>query len=90
VTPKLKKYFDKHGARVNRALLSFLPRTSERPRVIHKSMRYSVSAGGKRLRPVLVIAAAEICGGNSALVMPTACAMEYIHTYSLIHDDLPD
>jgi len=52
-------------------------------------MRYSILAGGKRLRPVLVIAGAELCGGKADDVMPTACAMELIHTYSLIHDDLP-
>ncbi len=89
MTPNLKKYFDRHGVTVNRALLAFLPKAAEKPRVIHESMRYSVSAGGKRLRPVLVIAAAEICGGTAQQVMPTACAMEYIHTYSLVHDDLP-
>jgi geranylgeranyl diphosphate synthase type II len=52
-------------------------------------MRYSVFAGGKRLRPILVIAGAEAVGGGLADVMPTACALECIHTYSLIHDDLP-
>jgi geranylgeranyl diphosphate synthase, type II len=60
-----------------------------KPGVIHKAMRYSVFAGGKRLRPILVIAAAEACGGRAQHVMPTACAMELIHTYSLVHDDLP-
>lgn len=52
-------------------------------------MRYSLFAGGKRLRPVLCLAAAEACGGNENLAMPLACAVECIHTYSLIHDDLP-
>src|SRR3989475_13075365 len=52
-------------------------------------MRYSVMAGGKRLRPILVIAGAEAVGGAAAMVLPTACALEMIHTYSLIHDDLP-
>src|SRR5207244_11481096 len=52
-------------------------------------MRYSVMAGGKRLRPILVIAGAEAVGGAATMVMPTACALEMIHTYSLIHDDLP-
>src|SRR5687767_9461081 len=52
-------------------------------------MRYSVLAGGKRLRPILVIAGAEAVGGSAETVMPTACALECIHTYSLIHDDLP-
>lgn len=57
--------------------------------MIHEAMRYSVMAGGKRLRPILVMAAAEACGGKAASVTPTACALEMIHTYSLIHDDLP-
>src|SRR5204863_4068518 len=59
------------------------------PSVVHEAMRYSVFAGGKRLRPILVIAAAEAAGGHMADVMPTACSCELIHTYSLIHDDLP-
>src|SRR5213078_3675581 len=56
---------------------------------LHKAMRYSVFAGGKRLRPILVIAGAEAVGGRGEDVMPTACALELIHTYSLVHDDLP-
>lgn len=66
-----------------------LPKASTKPVTIHKAMRYSIFAGGKRLRPVLAIAAAEACGGNAKEVMPLACAVECIHTYSLIHDDLP-
>ncbi len=52
-------------------------------------MRYSLFAGGKRLRPILCLAAAEACGGKSEAALPSACAVECIHTYSLIHDDLP-
>lgn len=89
MTPELKEYFDRHGRRIEPALLKNLPRVSERPSVIHESMRYSVQAGGKRLRPILVIAGAELCGGRATNVMNAACALEYIHTYSLIHDDLP-
>ena len=78
------------GARaVDEALGRFLPAESAPPETLHRAMRYSVFAGGKRLRPVLVIAGAEAVGGNMAAVMPTACAVEMIHTYSLIHDDLP-
>src|ERR1700682_2442227 len=66
-----------------------LPAETLRPETLHKAMRYSVFAGGKRLRPVLVIAGAEAVGGTADQVMPTACAMELIHTYSLVHDDLP-
>src|SRR5437773_661975 len=74
---------------VNRALDRFLPRATTRPATIHKAMRYSLFAGGKRLRPALCLAAAEACGGSVDDAMPLACAVECIHTYSLIHDDLP-
>jgi len=79
---------DRTGA-VNRALDRFLPRATTRPVTIHKAMRYSLFAGGKRLRPALCLAAAEACGGSVDEAMPLACAVECIHTYSLIHDDLP-
>jgi len=74
---------------VNRALDKFLPTEKTRPATIHKAMRYSIFAGGKRMRPALCLAAAEACGGSDAVAMPLACAVECIHTYSLIHDDLP-
>jgi len=80
------------GARrrlIDAALDRFLPAPEAYPSVIHEAMRYSVFAGGKRLRPILVIAGAEAAGGSAGDVMPTACAVELIHTYSLIHDDLP-
>src|SRR5207342_1703613 len=71
------------------ALDEFLPKASAKPATIHKAMRYSLFAGGKRMRPVLTLAAAEACGGNVERAMASACAVECIHTYSLIHDDLP-
>jgi len=71
------------------ALDRFLPPAKTRPGTIHKAMRYSLFAGGKRMRPALVLAAAEACGGSETQAMPLACAVECIHTYSLIHDDLP-
>ncbi|TLM97481.1 polyprenyl synthetase family protein, partial [bacterium] len=74
---------------IDRELDRYLPGPEEQPPVLHQAMRYSIFAGGKRLRPLLVIAAAEAVGGTARQVMPTACAMEMIHTYSLIHDDLP-
>jgi geranylgeranyl diphosphate synthase, type II len=74
---------------VNAALDKFLPGETTRPATIHKAMRYSLFAGGKRMRPALCLAAAEACGGTDAAAMPLACAVECIHTYSLIHDDLP-
>ncbi|MGD0251468.1 MAG: polyprenyl synthetase family protein [Verrucomicrobiota bacterium] len=74
---------------VNRALDQFLPSEKTRPATIHKAMRYSLFAGGKRMRPALCLAAAQACGGREADALPLACAVECIHTYSLIHDDLP-
>ena len=71
------------------ALDHFLPRATMRPATIHKAMRYSLFAGGKRMRPALLLASAEACGGGDADALPLACAVECIHTYSLIHDDLP-
>src|SRR5438034_1869455 len=85
----LKSYLDTRTEAVNRALDRFLPKPTARPATIHKAMRYSLFAGGKRLRPALCLAAAEACGGAVADAMPLACAVECIHTYSLIHDDLP-
>jgi geranylgeranyl diphosphate synthase type II len=75
--------------RVNEALDGFLPSEKTRPATIHKAMRYSLFAGGKRMRPALTLAAAQACGGNENDALPLACAVECIHTYSLVHDDLP-
>src|SRR5512145_1990136 len=74
---------------VNDALDRFLPAAVTRPSTIHRAMRYSLFAGGKRLRPALCLAAAEACGGSLRDALPLACAVECIHTYSLVHDDLP-
>jgi len=74
---------------VNAALDRWLPAATTRPATIHRAMRYSLFAGGKRMRPALCLAAAEACGGRDAAAMPLACAVECIHTYSLVHDDLP-
>ena len=82
-------YLKERAQVVDQALDRLLPAEANAPETIHKAMRYSVFAGGKRLRPVLVIAGAEAVGGRMDDVMPTACALELIHTYSLIHDDLP-
>lgn len=71
------------------AMDGFLPAEGERPRTMHTAMRYCVFAGGKRLRPVLCMAAAEACGGAREDALPAACALELMHTYSLVHDDLP-
>jgi len=85
----LQAYLSDRTKAVNRALDRFLPRATTRPATIHKAMRYSLFAGGKRMRPALCLAAAEACGGSVEDAMPLACAVECIHTYSLIHDDLP-
>ena len=74
---------------VNAALDRLLPSEKTKPATIHKAMRYSLFAGGKRMRPALCLAAATACGGKEADAMPLACAVECIHTYSLVHDDLP-
>jgi geranylgeranyl diphosphate synthase type II len=85
----LDGYLKERRALVDEALERFLPGEDAPPPTVHRAMRYSVLAGGKRLRPTLVIAGAEAVGAPAATVMPTACALEMIHTYSLIHDDLP-
>src|SRR5471032_298920 len=91
----------RHVARVERGLDQFVPRADTRPARLHTAMRYSLEAGGKRLRPVLVLAAADLFAPVSkskspspkakfsAAALPAAVAVECIHTYSLIHDDLP-
>jgi geranylgeranyl diphosphate synthase type II len=85
----LSRYLTARTSLVDRALDRFLPKATAKPQTIHKAMRYSLFAGGKRLRPVLALASAEACGGAMEDAMPAACAVECIHTYSLIHDDLP-
>jgi geranylgeranyl diphosphate synthase type II len=74
---------------VDGALDRALPPESVWPATIHRAVRYSLFAGGKRIRPVLVLAAGEAVGGAREELMPLACAVEMVHTYSLVHDDLP-
>lgn len=74
---------------IDRTLDRLLPGKTEFPGQLHAAMRYCLFAGGKRLRPILALAAAEAIGYNSHMILPEACALEMIHTYSLIHDDLP-
>ncbi|RWR95691.1 geranylgeranyl diphosphate synthase 3 [Cinnamomum micranthum f. kanehirae] len=83
----LKTYMRQKGNSVNRALEEAVPLRS--PEALYEPMRYSIFAGGKRVRPLLCIAACELVGGNEATAMPSACAAEMIHTMSLMHDDLP-
>jgi geranylgeranyl diphosphate synthase, type II len=76
--------------RVDAALDKWVPQESENPSIMHKAMRYSLFAGGKRVRPLLAIAAADAVSDSNEGVEHAACSLELIHTYSLIHDDLPD
>ena len=77
-----KEFFEEH-------LLDYMPSVDSKARTLYESMRYSVLSGGKRLRPVLLLAACDFAGEDINEALPYACAIEYIHTYSLIHDDLP-
>jgi len=85
----LKGYLADMVKRVDAALDRWLPPAAEMPSSLHDAMRYSVFAGGKRIRPVLLISACRAAGGDEDAALPIACALEMIHTYSLIHDDLP-
>lgn len=85
----LKDYLKTQARAVDREMSRLLPKTGVKPSTLHRAMRYSLFAGGKRMRPVLCLAACEACGGNPAEALPSACAVELVHTYSLIHDDLP-
>ncbi len=82
-------YFKQQAARVEQWLERLLPASNQAPALIHEAMRYSIFAGGKRLRPALVIATGEVFDAPEQALLPAACALEMIHTYSLIHDDLP-
>lgn len=84
----LKAYLEDRQSIVEEALQRYLPE-NDMPDEIYKAVRYSLFNGGKRIRPILCLAAAEAVGGDLAPAMPVACALELIHTYSLIHDDLP-
>jgi geranylgeranyl diphosphate synthase type II len=83
------RYWSARQKKVEAALNRFLPPAGTRPKTIHQAMRYSIFAGGKRLRPVICLATAEVLRGKIEPALPLACAVECIHTYSLIHDDLP-
>src|SRR5213596_2752199 len=85
----LKSYLRTHQRKIERALDRYLPKADAKPATLHRAMRYSLFAGGKRLRPILCLATAEACGGKIPNALPLACALECIHTYSLVHDDLP-
>ncbi len=85
----LKSYLNKRRSEVDRVLESYLPGPTCEPALIHEAIRYSLFAGGKRIRPILCLAACESVGGRSEVALPFAAAIELLHTYSLVHDDLP-
>jgi len=85
----LQQYLTARRTAIDAALLAALPSPPSCPSAVADAMRFSVCAGGKRLRPILCLASAEAVGGDWRQALPAACAIEFIHTYSLIHDDLP-
>jgi len=85
----LKKYLEEKKAIVDFALEGHFPKDGEISSSLHKAIRHSLFAGGKRIRPIFSMAAFEAAGGRGDVILPLACALEMIHTYSLIHDDLP-
>ncbi len=87
----MKETFERYLAQIEKALEQFLPRGEENSltQPVVDSMRYSLLLGGKRIRPVMTLAFCQLCGGDAELALPFACAVEMVHTYSLIHDDLP-
>jgi len=84
-----KKYLDDKKKLIDQELDLFLPMEDADPSIIHKAMRYSVFSGGKRIRPILTLAIAELLGMDIKNTLHTACSIELIHTFSLVHDDLP-
>ncbi|MBU1913533.1 MAG: polyprenyl synthetase family protein [Candidatus Omnitrophica bacterium] len=85
----IQKYIIAKKKIIDKALDKYLPPSSLKPQVIHRAMRYSVFPRGKRIRPVFTIAAFEACGGKGDLAIPVACGIELIHSYTLVHDDMP-
>jgi geranylgeranyl pyrophosphate synthase len=83
------EYIEARRREIEAALPGYLPPVPDCPDVLREAMGYSLLGGGKRLRPILCLASCDAVGGDRAVAMPTACAIEMIHTYSLIHDDLP-
>lgn len=87
--PDFKKQMENYSNVINEELMKYIPSASNGQREVAKAMKYSLSNGGKRLRPMLVLEFCKMCGGDVKKALPYACAIEFIHTYSLIHDDLP-
>lgn len=89
MTRTLQPYLSEKCRLIDQALEAHLPPEDRYPEVIYRAMRYSVLNGGKRIRPALMLAACEAVGGDQQRILPAACAVEFIHAFSLIHDDLP-
>ncbi|MEA3305305.1 MAG: polyprenyl synthetase family protein [Candidatus Omnitrophota bacterium] len=85
----IERYFEKNRKLIDNQLSAYLPKKASRPGIIHEAMRYSVLNGGKRIRPILVLESSKMCGGKIKDALPPACAIELIHSFSLVHDDLP-
>ena len=85
----IQKYLERQREKVDRFLDQAIPNGLATPKILYESMRYSLLGGGKRIRPILTMAAAEAVGSQNESILPFAAALEFIHTYSLIHDDLP-
>ena len=88
-TAEMKTIMNEYCNRINEALMEALPVARDGQRGVVKAMRYSLQNGGKRIRPILTLEFCKMCGGTEEQAMPFACAVEMLHTYSLIHDDLP-
>ena len=85
----MKKKLEEYNSKINSSLIEHLPSANDGQIDVVRAMKYSLSNGGKRLRPVLTLEFCKMCGGDIDAAMNYACAVEYVHTYSLIHDDLP-
>ena len=85
----MRENYEEYKSIIEDHLLDFIPNIDPLSSTLYESMKYNLMAGGKRLRPILLLSACEFAGGDAYIALPYACALEYIHTYSLIHDDLP-
>ena len=88
-TPQMAEKMNEYIRMINDAVIEYLPEAKDGQEDVVRAMRYSLANGGKRLRPILTLEFCKMCGGDVEKALPLACALEYIHTYSLIHDDLP-
>jgi len=85
----LKQYLTRQQHLINKAIVNYLPNRNSTPVALYKAMSYSTNSGGKRIRPILTLATGKMLGAKENELLPVACAIEFVHTYSLIHDDLP-